>query len=150
MTEIREPNFTIDLPGTWQPVSSVEAGAQSYHEVDGEGLLVVLLLAVRPVYAIADRRRLLDDYLGHRSKYEFGQDPELPYAEPVAVPESDPIEGGWDAANAEGRRARHRVLLVGNLLADFRVETSGLDESAFDEFADAVLGSAAIVVAQAG
>ena len=144
VTEIREPNFSVDLPGDWERAESPEAGAIAFREVDGPGSLIVLLLAVRPVYAIADRYRLLADYLKHRSTYEQGADPAFAVSIPVAS-ESGDIEGGWDGIDADGgRRLRHRTLFVGNLLADFRFETSGLDEAAFHAVADSVLGSATV------
>jgi hypothetical protein len=134
----------VDLPGEWEQTESSEAGAMVYREVDGPGSLVVLLLAVRPVYAIADRRRLLEDYLKHRSTYENAQDPALTFAAPV-VADSEAVEGGWSAADAvRDRRMVHRTMLVDKLLADFRFETSGLDEAAFAQLAGEVLQSATV------
>jgi len=142
VTEIREPNFTVDLPGNWEQTESSEAGAMTYREVDGPGSLVVLLLAVRPVYAIADRRRLLEDYLKHRSTYENAQDPELKFSAPV-VADSEAVEGGWSATDVvRDRRMVHRTMLVDNLLADFRFESAGFDEAAFGQLAGEILQSA--------
>lgn len=144
MTEIREPNFTVDLPGEWEPAETSEPGAQAYREVDGPGSLVVLLLAVRPVYAIADRRRLLEDYLKHRSTYENSQDPTLAFSAPI-VADTEAIEGGWSAVDVlRERRVVHRTVFVGNLLADFRFECAGLDEAAFGQLAGGVLQSATV------
>jgi len=144
VTEIRETNFSVDLPGEWVPAESAEAGAMAYREVEGPGSLVVLLLGVRPVYAIADRCRLLEDFLKHRSTYESGQDPSLVLTTPV-VADTEAIEGGWSAAdNLRARRVVHRSILTGNLLVDFRFETSGLGEAEFGQLAGEVLQSATV------
>jgi hypothetical protein len=145
VTEIREPNFAVDLPGAWEQVESTEPGMFSYRETDGEGEVTVTLLAVRPMFNIADPARLVDDYLHHRPKFERGRRPSLEQSEPVLRQGAGPIEGGWDGVDlATGHRLRHRVVLAGSLLVDFRYEVAGLDEAAFDERAAAVLGSAAV------
>ena len=143
MTEIREPNFELDLPGDWEEVESPEPATYAYRDTAGDESVTVTLLAVRPMYAIADPARLLDDYLHHRSKFEQGQNPDLEQTEPVSVQQDGTFEGHWDAADvAGGRRSRHRVILVGSMLADFFYEAAGLDEAVFGVKADALLGSA--------
>jgi hypothetical protein len=144
MTEIRESNFSLDLPGTWEEVERGESTVE-YGEVEGRGSVAVTLLGVKPLFAIADSKRLLDDYLSHRAKYEVGQNPALEPSEPHSRERDESVEGGWDARDAtDGSRIRHRVVLVGTLLADFRFGASGLDEDEFDAQADLVLGSAVV------
>lgn len=146
MTEIREAAFGVDLPGQWRQVPSEEAGTFAYEESDGAARLAVTLLSVKPMYAIADPGRLLDDYLHHRSSFEAGRDAALAHTEPVRIPDAEGFEGGWDAFDlAEARRLRHRTIMVDGLLADFCYETFGLDEAAFDELAQQVLGSVTVV-----
>lgn len=145
MTEIREPNFGLDLPGEWEPAESAEPGAFSYRGVDKGDTVVVMLLGVKPVFAIADPKRMLDDYLSHRSKYEGGQRPGLEQSDPTSEQLAQSVEGSWSGVDAPMRyRVRHRVILVGGLLADFRYDAVGLDEDAFDERAESILGSATV------
>ena len=145
MTEIREANFSLDLPGVWEGTDSSEPGTFAYGEAGGEGSVTVTLLAVRPMFAIADPRRMVGDYLHHRTKFERGQNPSLEQSEPAMRPDTEPPEGEWDALDvATGRRQRHRVVIAGSLLADFRFEASGLDDAAFDTLATAVLESASV------
>ena len=96
------------------------------------------------MYAIADRRRLLEDYLKHRSTYEDAQDATLALSAPV-VSDTESLEGGWGAVDVvREHRMVHRTILAGNLLADFRFETAGLDEQAFAELAGSVLQSVVV------
>ena len=147
MTEVREPGFRLDLPGEWKQIESAEPGSLVYEETGGSGIVTVLLLKVRPVYAIADRKRLLDDYLSHRGKYEKGQMPSLEQSDPVSRQRDDTVEGEWQGVDAAtGKRLRHRALLADDVLADFCYEASGMDDIAFDGLAEAVLGSAMVSV----
>lgn len=135
----------MDLPGLWEQIESSEPGTLTYRESEGEGVLKVTLLAVRPVYAIADSRRLLDDYCSHRSKYEQAQFPTLQQSEPFSSTQPDAVEGGWDAIDLEtGRRVRHKVVLRANILGDFRYEAPGSDEAVFAGAADVALGSVTV------
>ena len=147
MTEIRETGFEVDLPGTWERGGSTEPGSLVYLETDGDGIVTVMLLAVRPVYAIADRKRLLDDYMQHRSKFEKGQTPSLEQSEPISEQLGESVEGAWRGVDVASCRQRlHRVLLHKDVLADVCYETSGIDEASFDELAEAVLGSARVSI----
>lgn len=146
MTEIREPGFSLDLPGEWERVEGVEPGSILFEESTGDGVITVMLLAVRPVYALADSKRLLGDYLKHRSTYEQSQMPTFEQSEPSSWEDGDRVEGAWTAHDAaQGIRTRHRVMLAHSILADFCFEAREPDGSAFDERAHALLGSAAIV-----
>jgi hypothetical protein len=147
VTEIREPEFALDLPGEWEPFEAAEDEAVAYRETQGDGVVTVLLVGVRPVYAISDPKRLVDDYMQHRAKFETGKTPSLVNAEGESRRVGDAIEGGWDAVDSvTGRRVRHRVVLASNALADFRYEEPGADEAAFLEQADAILGSAQFLI----
>lgn len=139
MTEIREQGFAIDLPGDWDEVESDEPGTRRYRERGGEGRLSVTLLGVSPVYAIADERMLLDQYVQHRSQYEKGQRRWLAQSEPRVETVDGAIEGAWDAEDPGVlRHLRHRVLLHGGILADACFEAPA---DGFDERASAVLGT---------
>lgn len=145
MTEVREHGFALDLPGDWEPAEASEPGAFVFRESGGDGVVTVMLLAVRPVYAIADTQRLLDDYLKHRAKYEQGQAPSLVHSEPTSWQDGDSVEGMWTGADAStGMRTRHRVVLARNVLADFRFEALEPDEVAFENRAQAVLEHAGL------
>lgn len=145
MTEIREPNFGIDLPGEWEPAQSDEPGTFLYRDSHGLEQLLVTLLAVRPMYAIADQRRLITDYMSHRAKYEAGQTPYLEQTEPMTWDQDALLLGSWDAVNLDnGSRKRHRVLLEGGMLADFAYEAADIEEAAFNARADALLETIAI------
>ena len=145
--EIREPGFSLDLPGGWQRAEDGEPGSAVFRETEGDRTVTVMLLAVRPVYAIADRSRLHSDYMQHRSKFERGQRPSLRQSEPVARQMGPSVEGSWSAVDIEsGRRQLHRVMLVGDVLADFCYEGSDADEAQFDERAASLLDTAKVVV----
>lgn len=145
MTDIREPNFEIDLPGDWSQVESNEDGATIFERSDGTAGLTVLLLSVRPLFAIADQLRLLDDYLHHRSQFEKGRWPALEQSEPVATATDGASVGEWSGFDpATGRRIRHRVLLVDGLLGDFSLEADDLGEAEFDAYALPVLATARV------
>jgi len=145
VTEIREPGFSIDLPGVWEPAESDEPGSLVYREAAGPGTVTVMLLAVRPVYAIADKSRLHSDYMLHRSKFELGQQPSFVQTEPVGHEVDGAIEGSWSAYDADSdQRQLHRVVLSGNILADFRYEAPEADEAAFGDRAKAILDAASV------
>ena len=147
MTQIRETGFSLDLPGTWEAEASPEPGGFGYHQSDGEGSVTVMLLSVRPVYAIADRMRLLGDYMQHRATYEQGLTPTLEQSDPTSHEVDGVIEGEWRGVDAvTGRQRVHRLLFVNSVLGDFCFEDSGLDQTAFDERAALVLRSASLSV----
>jgi hypothetical protein len=135
VTTIREPNFSLDLPGEWMPGPPGEDEATFvYIEVGGPAKAVVTLLRVRPLYEIADKERLLRDYMLHRQNFEAGKAGALRHSEPKAEEIGEGFEGAWYSEDLEGlRRIQHRVLLVGWLLADFAFENSGVDLATFVE-----------------
>ena len=142
-TEIREPNFAIDLPGDWEQMPGEEEGALVFAELKSDRGLTVLLLAVRPLFVIADQRRLLEDYMGHRSRFEEGKQPRLSQTTPEVGEGSDALVGTWSAVDLETvRRYKHRAVLDRNLLVDFRYEAGGLEEAEFAKEADSVLATA--------
>ena len=143
VTEIREPNFTLNLPGEWEQGPSEETETLVFREISGMAIVTVTLLGVRPMFAIADQLRLLEDYMLHRQKFESGEAAPIGYTQPVAQQVGDSFEGTWSSENAQdGRITKHRVLLAGPLLADFSFTTAVGAEEYFAEFANAVLGSA--------
>ncbi len=145
MTQICEPGFCVDLPETWARAQTEQPGSLVYRDTAGVGTLTVMLLAVRPAYSIADRVRLHSDYMQHRAKFERGQLPSLEQSTPVTNSSEHPIEGVWGAVDLEsGRRQLHRVLLDGDILADFCYEDLAVDEAAFTDSASSILGSAVI------
>lgn len=147
VSRIREPGFSLDLPGTWERAEGGEPGSLVYRETEGIGTVTVMLLAVRPLYAIADSSRLHSDYMQHRSKFERGQRPSLQQSEPVGRQMEGSIDGSWSAVDVEsGRRQLHRVVLVGGVLADFCYEASDIDEAPFGERASLILDSAKVAV----
>ena len=145
MTEIREANFRLDLPGEWEQLDSPDPSVFTYRALDGSAVASMTLFGIKGSFQIADPARILDDYLHHRVQYEKGQEPLLAQTEPSSRRVGAVVEGGWDGVEAGGmRRLRHRVVLTGGLLADIRYEAMGMDESAFDESAAMVLGSATV------
>jgi hypothetical protein len=147
VTTIQETNFSLELPGEWEAIESGEPATFLYRDTAGDGAVSVMLLAVRPVYAIADPKRLLEDYLHHRSNYEAGQTPSAESSEPVSEQLAASVEGGWSSFDAAaGIWVRHRVVLQSSLLADFRYQTSAVDEAAFSLTADTILASATLAV----
>lgn len=145
MTDIREPNFQIDLPGEWEPAESLEEGAFMYRDTRSKDTLLVMLLGVKPVYALADERMLLEQYMEHRQQFEKGKNESLQQSAPEAHEAGEAVEGEWEAHDpASGRRVRHRIMLRGGLLADFRYVSFDLAEDAFAEQAAAILATAGI------
>jgi hypothetical protein len=147
VTEIREPGFFVDLPGTWEAAITLEPGSHFFHESAGTGALTVMLLMVRPSFAIADRARLLSDYMHHRASFEKGKRPALEQSEAVSHPTENAFEGSWSAVDTEsGRYQLHRVMIDGDIMAHFCYEDGGMDETSFVQRAATVLGSAGIDV----
>jgi hypothetical protein len=145
MTEIREPGFFIDLPGGWETAITLEPGSHFFHELDGTGAVTVMLLMVRPSFAIADRARLLTDYMHHRASFEKGKRPALEQSEAVPRPTEGAVEGSWSAVDTEsGRYQLHRILIVDDILAHFCYEAGGMDETEFVERAAGVLNTGGI------
>lgn len=144
MTRIEEDAFTLDLPGDWEGIGS-EPGTLAYRDKAYPSMIVVQPLNVRPMFAIADKLRLMSDYVDHRSKYETGQSPALVHEQAVIEERGGVIEGRWDAEEALfRRRQRHRVLLAGDVLVDFCFSASDVAAEEFDERADSALGGAAL------
>jgi hypothetical protein len=147
MTEVTEYPFSLTLPDQWEQIASENPGSFEFTEVEGQGSVTVMLLAVRPAYAIADRRRLLNDYASHRSKYEHGRAASLEQSEPFLEDRAESIEASWGGFDpATGLRQRHRAVMAGDVLADFCYQTAGLDEESFAESALLILESAAVTI----
>ena len=145
MTQIHEPGFSLNLPGEWGQAQTDQPGTLVYLETDGIGSVTVVLLAVRPMFAIADRSRLLGDYMQHRAEFEKGQMPSLEQSDPVAWDQDGAIEGSWSAIDLEsGIRQIHRVVMAGDILADFCYEATDLDVAEFAIRAAGVLDSAVV------
>lgn len=143
--QIKFSGIQFDAPGTWESIEIAQPGCLVYREVDGEGRVTVMLLSVKPVYAIADRKRLLGDYVHHRMQFELGQSPSLQQSESMQTDGDGSFEARWSGVDTMvGRRQRHRAILRDSVLADFCYE--GMDDSSFDERADALLASAAISI----
>jgi len=143
VTTVREPNYSLDLPGEWIPAESDDPATTVYRAADGSARASITLLAMRPMFTIADPHGLLEDYLHHRPQFEKGRAPGLEQSEPTSWQEGDVHLGEWQALDtATGARQAHRVILTGVLLADFVYEETGADEPAFAEHAGAVLASA--------
>ncbi|MDR3686110.1 MAG: hypothetical protein P4L93_04020 [Coriobacteriia bacterium] len=144
VTKVREPNFSLDLPGEWMAGPPSEDDATlTFVEVGGAAKANVTLLRVRPLFEIADKERLLGDYMQHRQNFESGKEGALKHSEPVTQGIGEGFEGEWYSEDLEGlRRIQHRVLLVGWLLADFAYENSGVDPKTFAEQSSQVLGAA--------
>ncbi len=145
MTEVRQPSFSMDLQGEWMEANSDEEGTLAYLETSGDQAVFVTLLAAKPVYALADRKTLLEQYMHHRSQWERGQIPGLRQSEPAVTAEGESAEGAWSGEEEEtGRRVRHRVLLAGALLADFCYETFNMSQDVFEMRAGSALSSAEV------
>ena len=143
VTELREPNFEIDLPGEWEQAESSEEAAIVFSEVGGDRTLSVMLLSPKSVFGLADPARMLTDYMTHRSRYEVGQIAKLDNTVPRLVEGSDVLAGTWSGVDLEtGRRLRHYVVRDRELLADFCFAASGLSEDEFAAEADAVMATA--------
>lgn len=146
MTKINEPNFSIDLPGEWSPGNAADPAELLYLSEKGDARLVVTLLAVKPLFAIADQQRLLDDYMTHRGNYELGQVPSLKQSKAISAQTSDLLVGGWAAVDTDtGRYRQHHTVLAGSLLADFMYEADGDDEWQFAAMVDQIFGSIRVV-----
>jgi hypothetical protein len=143
VTEIREPNYSVDLPGEWEKAESLEPGTYVYREAGGRDTLSVTLLGVKPSFVIADKKMLLEQYMHHRGQFERGKAGTLQQTPAHTREVGDGVEGGWEAADAtDGRKIAHRVIVTGPLLADFRYTAFDLDDATFRLRADGILGSA--------
>lgn len=144
MTEIREPNYTIDLPGEWERAESLEEGAVVYRDTNGKDTLRVLLLGVKPVFSMAEPLRLLTDYMEHRRQYENARG-ETVQSEPTSAEVDGRPQGGWEAFDPpSGRMMRHKVVVAGTLLADIRYTALDLDPAAFDIRAGEILSTVTV------
>lgn len=146
VSEVREPNYSVDLPGQWEPVVSDEPEAAVFRDESNDRQLTVLLLGVRPMFAIADRTRLVSDFMGHRARFEAAKRTHV--SDPVAEShqEGDTIIGEWRVVDLDsGRRIRHHCILTGPLLVDFCFEADGTDETQFEALADAIFATAIAV-----
>jgi hypothetical protein len=144
MTEIREPNFGLDLPGVWEQGPIQDDETLVFVEETGIASISVTLLGVRPMFEIADKFKLLEDYMAHRQTFEAGQaEGALGHSQPKAREIDGGFEGEWSAEDAaKGRLIQHRVLLVGSLLADFAFEMTDVTPAVFAANAGMVLRSA--------
>jgi hypothetical protein len=147
--EIREPAYHVDLPGEWEAEAGGEESAACFYRADSNARLTVTLLGVRPMFAIADQHRLLDDYMTHRANFETGPVPQLEQTEP----ESDVIDGTfvgtWSAITIEhDRRIKHFVVLTNGLLVDFTYEEKNTPEAEFQANADRIFRTARVFAEQ--
>ncbi|MBI5231915.1 MAG: hypothetical protein HY876_07100 [Coriobacteriales bacterium] len=145
MTEIREEHFGIDLPGEWEEVESADEGTWSYRDTKSDAKLTVTLLGVRPMYAIADQRRLIEDYMQHRAKYEQGLSESLRQSDYESTEGDGVLQGTWGGVDVRAaRRTLHHVLLVEGVLADFLYESSEPIEPVFTPRAVEALSTAKV------
>jgi hypothetical protein len=147
MTEIREPNFSIDLPGDWESEPGEEESTTVFNDLAGSGKLSVMLLGVRPMFAIADQRRLLEDYVTHRSTFEMQPPSTLRLLQPELGEAGEAQVATWDGVDdSNGRHVRHYTLLVGGLLADFTYEATGVTHDEFDKTAEGILNTVSVTI----
>jgi hypothetical protein len=148
VTTIDEHAFSIEVPGEWIAVDAAEPGTFSYRSKTDECSVDVVLLRVKPLFSIADRSRLLDDYAHHRMSFERGRTPGLEQSPAETHVVGDAHEVAWIAAEpGSGLLQAHRALLAGEVLADFAYFAWGSRATeAFDQTAAGVLGSARITV----
>ncbi len=134
MTTINEHGFSIELPGEWTADPEPEPGALVYRELEGDRVLTVMLLAVRPLFAIAERRRLLSDYVEHRATYEHGLMPDLEqYEEQINEADDGTIEAVWSGLDEKaGYRQHHRAVLYDDALVDVCIGGTAADARVFD------------------
>ena len=146
MREIREPNYHVDLQGEWESEPGLEENATIFRQTDGPGVLTVTLFRVRPMFAIADKRRLVEDYLSHRSTYEASHTPAMALSEPVSWEAGGSIEGSWNGLDpVADHRLRHHVVLVEDVLADLVYEAVGLAEDDFLARADEIFQTVSVI-----
>jgi hypothetical protein len=132
MTEIREPHYTIDLPGEWEQAVSLDDEAVVYHDTASSEAVSVTLLGVDPAHTGDDPKVLLDQYIEHRVQTEKAGSPALEQSPPLAQHAPGRSEGAWNAFDpTTDRRIAHRVILVGAVLADFRFTASGMPPAPF-------------------
>lgn len=143
MTTINEHGLSIELPGEWIADPNPEPGAIVYTQFGGEGVLTAMLLSVRPLFAIAEKRRLLTDYIQHRSTYEVGLRPELvQYEEEITEHDDGTVEALWSGETRDGTyQQRHRALLYDDVLVDVCIGGVAEDERVFDIAAVLILSS---------
>lgn len=142
MTEIREQGFEIDLPGEWERSAPDEPGARVYTEAGSGDALKVMLLTVRPLFAIAEKSRLLEDYVRHRSDYETGKLMTLMHQHAYFEEHGDEYVAWWRSADfASAYKQQHRALLSGTTFVDACYASKQPDKDAFAERADEILGT---------
>lgn len=143
MTTINEHGLTIELPGHWTADPNPEPGAIVYRQFGGEGVLTAMLLSVHPVYALADKRRLLSEYVDHRALVEQERRPTLlQYEEEITEFDDGRLEAIWTAEDSESPfHQRHRVLLHDDVLLDVCIAGIAEDARLFDMAAVIVLAS---------
>jgi hypothetical protein len=142
---VREPHYHVDLPGEWEAEPGTEESSACFVRTDGPGRLTVTLLGVKPMFAIADQHRLLDDYMSHRATFEAGPVPQLEQSEPESEVVGDMSVGSWTAVGIDReRRLKHLVALTKGLLVDFMYEETGTPEGEFLARADEVLLTARV------
>lgn len=142
MTHIKEHGFSIDLPGEWVPGESDEPGAFIYSEVGGSDVVKVMLLAVKPLFAIADKNRLLSDYVTHRSTYESSLFPTLVHFEAFFEERDDELEAWWPGEDSvSGYRQQHRALLLGETLVDACYGSEEPEQAVFESRAEQILST---------
>jgi hypothetical protein len=147
VTEIRQPNYSVDLPGDWESEPGAEEGSTVYLQLDGPGMLTVMLLGVKPMFAIADRANLLSDYMQHRATFEAGQAAAMSQSDPVSDVVGDVHVGTWVGLELDiDRRTIHHVVLMGGLLADFLYEAVGLEAPDFNDRAETIFKTVAVSV----
>jgi hypothetical protein len=147
VTEIRHPNYSFDLPGEWESEPGAEEGSTVYLQTDGPGMLTVMLLGVKPMFAIADRANLLSDYMHHRATFEAGQATAMSQSEPVSDVVGEAHVGTWLGLELDiDRRTVHHVVIMDALLADFLYEAVGLEAPEFNERAESIFRTVAVSV----
>lgn len=143
MTRVSEHGFSIDLPGVWVADEDVEPGGLRYRQADGDGVVTVMLLSVKPLFEIADKRRLLADYVDHRCAFEVGSMPDLVQYEEEIVEQADgTLEAFWSGEVPDSAyHQRHRALLSNDVLVDVCFGASAESAVVFDVGAVMVLAS---------
>lgn len=97
------------------------------------------------MFLIADQRRVLEDYVKHRSTFEIGREVTLHFSEPQFLVAPDAQIALWEGVDdVSGRLVQHKAVLVSGLLADFAYEATGMTAQEFERSAQEILGSISV------
>ena len=141
ITTIKQADFTLSLPGSWQSASAAGPDLWQYTSETGAEQLSVSIHVSRTPIDVAERPGLLKEFQAMRLNTERGR-----IAEPSQHPLRDTCIGMYSGVDEESQRRFSNLTIVNSeVIANFYYEALDMTQGDFVERSASVLKGVALV-----